>query len=590
MISMLDSAAALETFLGDPCRADSVWSYEKGLRVDEDESFPQDAIDALNTWGLPAYYVPAQQHGGRFVRMDEMLYVLRAVARHDIAAAIAHAKTFLGSAAVWVAGSSSIQDRCADLIRAGQPVSLALTEFDHGGDLVANDCRLKPTADGAWQLDGEKWLINNATRSSALTVYVKHDGRKDAAAGTLVWIEKSRIGVDSYVCTPKIRTLGVRGADISGLRFRGVRVTNEDIIGKPGQGLDVTLRSLQLSRTLCSGLSIGAGDLAVRTLALFMRERVLYRKRLIEHGFGRERLAGVFLRQLIAECLAFGASRMMHVQPRSMSVVSSVAKYFVPELVDEVYEQCEQGLGARAYLRTAPWAHFQKAKRDHRLVGLFDGSSVVNLQSIAFQLPRLLNRSLAVVPVHGEHAALKDHLRQVFDVMAALPTLRLDALSILSNEPDATLRFVCYGLGEDDLRTLPSGVIERVLVLRQETLVLDAHVRQTLRTLNASAPEQFDAARRFSTLYAAASCFLVWYFNRQNRASIWDAAFVEGTWVMHAIDWLLTGNTHTSMADDLLPWLERIIEMQQAVSFMPLICPHATRLDTRALATCMEAT
>lgn len=585
---MLDAASSLETFLGDPCCSESVWNYEKGLRVDERESFPQDAIEALNSWGLPAYYVPEEPHGGRFARVDEVLYVLRAVARRDIAVAIAHAKTFLGSAAIWVAGSSSIQERCVALIREGKPVSLALTEAEHGADLISNECRIERNSVGAWQIDGEKWLINNATRSAALTVYVNHVGGQNAAAGTLVWIEKNSIGTARCISTKKIRTLGVRGADISGLRLLGAQVTDDDIIGEPGKGLDITLRSLQLSRTLCTGLSTGAGDLAVRTLAIFMRDRVLYRKRLIEHGFGRERLAEAFLRQIVAECVAFGSCRMMHMFPGLMSVVSSVAKYFVPELVEGVYEQCEQGLGARAYLRTAPWSYFQKARRDHRLVGLFDGSTVVNLQSIVFQLPRLLKRTLAVSPSPEERATLENSVRYVFDVTLPLPKLRLGALSLMSSEPDALLRFVYYGLDVDELKTVPSSLANRVVALRQEMFGLNSHVCQNFHTLSPSAPELFDAARRFCALRAAAECFLVWYFNRHNSGAGWDATFVEGEWVTHAIDWLITGRTSVFLAENVLPWLERIVDGQRSVSFMPMLCPHANTLDTCSLATCAE--
>ncbi len=588
MNGMLVAGAALEEFLGDPCNPDSALSYAQALHTDETESFPQSAIDVLDAWGLPEFYIPEQALGGRFARMDEMLYMLRAIARRDIATAIAHAKTFLGSAAVWVAGSPSIQQRCAALIRAGEAVSLGLTEFDHGGDLVSNGCRLSPLGAGSWRLDGEKWLVNNATRSAAMTVYANQSQRQGAAAGTLLWVEKSRIGACHGTATPKIRTLGVRGADISGIRFTAATLSDGDIVGKPGQGLETTLRSLQLSRTLCCGLSTGAGDLAVRTLALFMRERVLYCKRLIDHGFGRARLANAFLLQLIAESVSFGACRMVHVQPRSMSVVSSIAKYLVPELIDDVYEQCEQGLGARAYLRTAPWSHFQKAKRDHRLVGLFDGSTVVNLQAIAFQLPRVMHRSVAPLAGLSDRVALGERLRQVFDVQARLPALDLSALSLLSTQPDAGLQFLLHGIDDAQRQALPQPLADCVQRMQTDILAFDAHVRHTLRSMPPDAPQQYDAARKFARLHAAASCFFVWYFNRLPGTAAWDADFLKGAWVGHAVEWLLAGEAGASLQDDLQPWLERLVQGQKALSFQPLASPHASGWDAQHLATCRE--
>jgi alkylation response protein AidB-like acyl-CoA dehydrogenase len=581
MSRVLDSGAELERFLGDPCDPRSVLNYEQSLRVDEDEAFPAHAVEALNEWGLPEFYVPALGHGGRFARMDEVLYVLRAVARRDITVAIAHAKTFLGSVAVWVGASPSIQARCADLIRAGHLVSLGLTEFEHGGDLVANGTVLASSTASACRLNGVKWLINNATRCAALTVYANHASLHGTGAGTLAWVEKSRLDPGTYAPTPKIRTAGVRGADISGIQFRDAALSDADIIGKPGQGLGITLRSLQLSRTLCCGLSIGAGDMAVRTLAVHMQTRSRYRKPLAEYAFGKQRLGEAFLRQLIAECLAFSASRMVHVAPRLMSVISSVAKYMVPELVDSVYELCEQGLGARAYLRVPPWSQFQKAKRDHRLIGLFDGSTIVNLQCIALQLSKLMNQTLVATGTAGEGDALNERLRQVFDVQATPPELAVSSLSVLSTEPDLCLRHMCRFLDDAELQAFPPAVAQSVGRLREAATALEAHTRQVLGGLPLGAPEHFDAARRYAEIHAAASCFYVWRFNWNTADVQWDPCFVEGAWVAHAIDWLLSGDTGASMAGDLHPWLQRQVENEQAISFQPLTCPHASVLNFR---------
>ena len=62
---------------------------------------------------------------------------------------------------------------------------------------------------------------------------------------------------------PRLRTHGIRGADISGIDFASTRVDADALIGAPGQGLELVLKSLQLTRTLCSALSLGSADQAI---------------------------------------------------------------------------------------------------------------------------------------------------------------------------------------------------------------------------------------------------------------------------------------------------------------------------------------
>ena len=107
---MYASAAALEAALGDPWRDGSAMSFRASLEDDEAERFPDAACAALDAFGLPGYYVPAAV-GGSLTTYDELMQLVRLVARRDLTAIIGHAKTYLGAAGVWVAGSLARRQR-----------------------------------------------------------------------------------------------------------------------------------------------------------------------------------------------------------------------------------------------------------------------------------------------------------------------------------------------------------------------------------------------------------------------------------------------------------------------------------------------
>ncbi|WP_178880212.1 acyl-CoA dehydrogenase family protein, partial [Streptomyces acidiscabies] len=221
--------------------------------LDEREEFPARAMRVLDEAGLAAHYVLADGE------LPETVQLLRAVARRDLTVAIAHGKTFLGSVPVWVAGTREQQDALAVRVRAGDPVCWGLTERGHGADLLAGELRAI-AHDGGWRLDGEKWLINNATRSALACVLARTDPEGGARGFSLFLVDKARLTEGSWRDLPKVRTHGIRGADISGFVLDGAEGT---LVGEVGGGLPAVLTSLQLTRTACAALSLGAADHAL---------------------------------------------------------------------------------------------------------------------------------------------------------------------------------------------------------------------------------------------------------------------------------------------------------------------------------------
>src|SRR5262249_22723352 len=62
----------------------------------------------------------------------------------------------------------------ARLVLRGDQIALALTERGHGSDLLGTEVEAAP-GPGGYRLRGEKWLVNNATRGRALTVFARTD-------------------------------------------------------------------------------------------------------------------------------------------------------------------------------------------------------------------------------------------------------------------------------------------------------------------------------------------------------------------------------------------------------------------------------
>lgn len=363
-------------------------TYEQTMIDDELEIFPEQRYQQLNQWGLNDFYVPVA-YGGKLKSFETLFGLLRLVSRRDLTLAIAHGKTYLGASAIWVAGNQVQKTWIANYVLNQGVVSLGLTEKSHGSDLVSNEVYAKKVTQG-YAISGEKWLINNATRGDAITVLAKTSTRNDS----LFLINKKNLEPSTYHHLPKIKTHGIRGADISGIGFNNAVVNTQSLISSEGSGLEVTLKSLQISRTMCASLSLGAADTALRSTMKFVHARQLYGNVLTEIPYVKEVIVNAFLDIIISECLSLFALRCLHFHPEWMSLYSSVVKYFVPTQVESVFDHLAGVLGARSYLReTHEHGIFQKCIRDNRLVGLFDGSTMINLQNIANQINAIIQKS-----------------------------------------------------------------------------------------------------------------------------------------------------------------------------------------------------
>lgn len=405
---LLTRGAELEQRLGDPRDPSTVTGFHAALLADEQERFPDAAWDQLAQLDYFRLFVPPEL-GGRFSQLTELLLLGRLVARRDLTLAVAAGQCLLGALPVWIAGSPAQQARQAELLLAGHAGALALTEEAHGSDLAGGEVQATLCEGGqSLTLTGEKWCINNATRGHSLTVLARTDPAGGPRGFSLVFVDKpalERSGqVGRCVPLPKLRTLGVRAADISGARFDDLPLSHDALVGKPGRGLDVVLRTLQVSRTLCAAFSLGAADSALRAALDFVTTRRLYGDDLLALPAVRRLIARASRHLHEADALALLVARLSGEAPEQLSVLSAVVKLAVPALCQRVIDDSVTLLGARYYLREAPYAHVQKLCRDAALVTLFDGSAEVNRHVLAGQLGALVSARASEEATRGDEA------------------------------------------------------------------------------------------------------------------------------------------------------------------------------------------
>jgi hypothetical protein len=334
---------------------------------------------------------------------------------------------------------------------------------------------------------------------------------------------------------PKVRTHGIRGADISGIAFDDARTPYDALIGTPGAGIEIVLKALQLTRSACVGLSLGTADHAFRLTLEFMGTRELYGRRLIDLPMARRLLGEALAMQYAAEAVAYAATRGMASLPEEMSVMSAVSKAFVPVTAEKLLGKLGELLGARAYLdHVHGHGLFQKLERDHRIVPIFDGSTVVNQQGLINQFP-MLARGWRL----GEYDA--DGVAATFAGSAETTELPLEKLSLVSMQgcsivqalPAAIRKLTASGPG----RGLPDELVAlaaQFAALVDSVMTRIAAYEPTARAVPATA---FELARRYEVCFAGAACIQFWLYE---SVSAPIAVEPQATWLYAALTWLIS--------------------------------------------------
>ncbi|GAA2347970.1 acyl-CoA dehydrogenase family protein [Streptomyces kunmingensis] len=581
-----DRAGGFDRSLGHPARRDLPFFAARLRELDAAEAFPTDAVARLDELGLPAYYVPAR-HGGALDSYEDLLQLVRVVARRDLTVAIAHTKTYLGAVSTWVGGTAEQGGELGARVASGAVVSWGLTERAHGSDLLSGELTATPVEGGGYRLDGEKWLINNATRSDLVCVLARTSPAGGTRGYSLLLADKSCIGQGSYTCLPAARTHGIRGADISGIAFDGAVVPASALIGEEGEGIETVLRSLQITRTICAALSLGAGDRALRIATGFGLEHRLYGKRLIDLPQAHRALTEAYADLLAMEAVTLVASRGVHTLTEEMSVSSAAVKYLVPTTADELISAMGQFLGARSFL-SEEFAHgtFAKLERDHRIVGIFDGNTLVNLNALINQFAALA-RGYRAGRTDAEGlaaAATLDVRTPAFDPARLLLTSRTGN-SVAASLPQSLVELRELA-GEGEASESLLTVAEQLLRISDTTHEEMAAHRPSPRDVPAAA---FDLAHRYTLCSAAAACLQVWLRNRTTVAADTTATAAlwrDGLWVEAALTRLaerLTPGTlpedgadGSAVLDRLMPPLVDQYESGQMFSLLPFPLAEAS--------------
>jgi acyl-CoA dehydrogenase len=175
-------------------------------------------------------------------------------------------------------GSTSGHQRALGRLLAGQGSgSFALSEPDGGTD-VARVMRTSavPDGHGGFVIDGHKMWTSGAVEADWIIVLARTSPIEGSPVNgvTMFFVERNAPGLE----VSTIETMGIRGMSTCHVYFSEVHVSNDNVLGEPGQGMRQAFTTVNREGLHAAAASLGVGRGALSLAIDYAKERRVFDK------------------------------------------------------------------------------------------------------------------------------------------------------------------------------------------------------------------------------------------------------------------------------------------------------------------------
>ncbi|WP_058533682.1 acyl-CoA dehydrogenase family protein [Legionella saoudiensis] len=523
----LEIGKVLDSYLGSAHDENTILSFKNIRIADEAEEYPEHLLQHLYALDLQHYLLP-KEHGGKLNNFEEMGFILRIISQRDLTLGLSFCMPFLGACPAWIAGKDEGLELAKNLIKQGHRIAMGLTEHEHGSDLLADECFAVPEGENV-VINGKKWLINHSTKAHAYMVFVSENQQHGPRGYSFYLIDKQFLNEANFQTHGKIRTHGVRGADMGSFSFKQLKIPTSARIGKSGQGLEILLKVFNVTRSVAPCLALGATDTALRLVMQFTLERTLYGQPVFAIPHAQETMVHAFADYLLAECCSIISLRALNFFPEKMSLYSSICKYLVPTQCEAILADLAKILGARYYLRDEYYhGMFQKILRDVPLISFGDGNSLVNLHSILLQMTAVFGRNKQEKIEQAE---------TFFNLGETPPEIDLASITLSCHGGDIIFNMLnqYWDVIRDYLHA-DAEVLPLLDELKQQIQAMVQWIQERPACIPYQEPyEWFIYGKKFCTLQAIASAVLLWFFNQKGQSKLLNDLHILKLLLIHTL-------------------------------------------------------
>ncbi|MCF6137951.1 acyl-CoA dehydrogenase [Pseudalkalibacillus berkeleyi] len=346
---------------------------------DKEKRFPVEIYKKLGELGLMGLPFP-EEYGGGGADAVSFAIVVEELSRACGSAGITYsAHISLGGAPLHMFGTEEQKQKYLTPICTGESMgAFGLTEPNAGSDAGGTETTAVKDGD-EWVINGSKCFITNASyaKNLALTAITDRDGGKKEITAFIVNTDSPGFKVvDNY------EKLGLNSSNTTELILEDVRIPEENMLGKRGNGFRQFLMTLDGGRIGIGAMGVGIAQAAYEKALAYAQERKQFGQSLSKFQATQFKLADMAMKIELARTQVYKAAWLKD-QGRKFAKEASMAKLYASEICMEVCTEAIQIHGGYGYMKDY---HVERFYRDGRLLEIGEGTSEVQRMVIAREI------------------------------------------------------------------------------------------------------------------------------------------------------------------------------------------------------------
>jgi len=358
----------------------------RAKEIDATGSFPWDLVDIYKKQGF-LYLMLPERFGGLDGDITSLCLVIEEIAKVSGAPSLIPLAHNVGLMPIMVAANEEQKEYVySKVAEPDKPhlVAFALTEPDAGSD--ASHMRTSVTKDGQYYyLNGKKSMITNGANAQIYSVFANSNPKLRTNGISAFYVERDYPGVTIGKSEDK---MGMIGSDITELIFDNVRLTKDNLLGKEGDGWDIAMSTLNLSRPAVGAQAVGIAQGALDYAVEYAWKRVQFGQKLADFEGIQFMVADMAIQVEAARALVYDAAHLldMKVYERDkMSAIgvdklSAMAKVYSADVAMKVTTDAVQILGGCGYTKEYP---VERMMRDAKATQIYEGTNQIQRIVIA---------------------------------------------------------------------------------------------------------------------------------------------------------------------------------------------------------------
>ncbi len=347
-------------------------------KYDEEGKFPLEIMKKVFDAGLLNTCIPENFGGAGLSNLDSVL-ICEALAYGCMGMNSSFMANDLALLPIVIGGSDAQKKKyLTPFTESFKIASFCLTEPGNGSDAAGIKTLFMDKGDH-YEISGNKMWITNAGYADLYVVYgtinpeLKHKGL------SCLVVEKGTPGIE---IGKKEEKMGHRASDTRGLTFNKVKVSKENMLGNPGDGWLIAMKTLDHSRPLVASSAVGGAQHALDEALKYAQERIQFGKPIGQFQMIQNILANMAMKVECSRLLVHKSAWMADNKIKNTKV-ASYAKAFAADTCMEVATDAVQVFGGYGYSKEYP---VEKIMRDAKLLQIYEGTSQIQRMVIAREL------------------------------------------------------------------------------------------------------------------------------------------------------------------------------------------------------------